>query len=265
MPIDTYTGIFYEIQSGGLCRMHSINAFFGKSKISVGEFHKYIKMYDKYLRRKFNIYVSSGDFDLVNSDQTNLVSFILKKHKVHVKYYALNALYGKKIGSELQNAGFIFVYDANHIWGIRKIKGKHYKVDSMGGVRSFNINRLSGMKNIGILLPRPLKLEWEEKIRNISYILKKESIYKKSDLIHYLRRLNINKQILGDLEIPIGVAVSILETNICNTSNKEFAEIYRVIDLYNDFISQLTNGNYNDINMILKYVPDIIIGLLRLR
>ena len=54
---------------------------------------------------------SSGDYDLINSDQTNIISFILKHYKVHVRYYALNSLYGEQLDDIVKNSPFIFVYN----------------------------------------------------------------------------------------------------------------------------------------------------------
>lgn len=264
MPVDTRTGIFYEEQSGGLCRMHSLNAYFGFGKIHAGNFQKWIVTYDTYLKDRFNINTSSATFDLMNSDQTNLVSFILKKHKVHARYYALNTLYKKPLDAEVVKSQFVFVYNAGHIWGIKLSNGKHYKVDSMGGVQPFNIQGLRSMKDIGILVPVPLKCEWDKKVNTINAIMDKEGIKSKGDLGKYLRYLHENNDVLGCLEIPLGVAISIMETNMSNTYNPEFKQINDLIDLYLEFIVIFTDGNYNKIDLILKYVPDIIFKLVSL-
>lgn len=264
MPVDSRYNIFYEHQSGGLCRLHSLNGFFGRSEITPARFTEYIKMYDNYLLTRFNVSTSSSAFDLMNSDQTNLVSYILKKHKIHARYYALNTLYGKPLDTDVINAAYIFVYNASHIWGIRKKNGSHYKVDSIGGVTPININSLSSARGIGIMVPVPLKSEWYEKVRLISKILDSENIKNKTQLEQYLVKLHKNNDVLGDLEIPIGVAMSILETNMSDPPNPEFQPITNLITRYNTFISIFTKGNYNNINLILKYVPDIILDILGL-
>lgn len=261
----TSNGIFYEQQSGGLCRMHSLNAFFGYSKISPRDFQEYISQYDKYLKKRFNITVSSSAFDLINSDQTNLVAWILKQHKVHVRYYALNTLHGKQLDPKIEKAPFVFVYNAGHIWGIRLHNGKHYKVDSMGGVQSYHISNLRGQRDIGIMVPVPLKYEWDKKVDKINEILDREGIKTKKQLGEYLKKLHKEGSVLGELEIPLGVAMSILETKMSKPPRREFQRITDLIYRYNSFISVFTDGNYNKIGLILKHVPDIIFELISLQ
>lgn len=259
------SSIFYERQSGGLCRMHALNAFFGRSKITPDTFQKYISEYDKYLRERFNVHTSSSLFDLINSDQTNLVSFILKKHKIHVRYYALNTLHRKPLDPEISNAQFIFVYNFGHIWGVKKREGKHYKVDSLSGVSAFNINSLTNTRDIGIMIPIALKYEWDKKVDEIKEILSRERIKFKPQLKLYFVKLHKEKRILGNLEIPLGVAMSILETNMSDPPKPEFQIITDLIHRYNSFLSVFTKGNYNKIGLILDHVPDIIFDLIDLQ
>jgi hypothetical protein len=262
MPIDSRTGIFYETQSGGLCRMHSLNAFFEKVKITPSDFKKYVAKYDEYLSTRFNVTTSSAAFDLVNSDQTNLVAYILRQHKVHVRYYALNACYGKPLDKEIGDADFIFVYNESHIWGMRKKNGLHYKVDSMGGVRRDNISSIANQKNIGLLVPVDAQLEWNKHVDTINNILNKNNVKRRRDLVALLTKYNEKKQFLGDMEIPLGVAVSILESNM---PDKKLEPLVKIIDKYNTFISLVTAGKYGDLALVLKYAPDIIFDISMLR
>lgn len=265
MPINNRYNIFYERQSGGLCRLHSLNAFFGYSKITPSMFQKWIRLYDTYLKTRFNIKTSSSSYDLVNSDQTNLVSYILKKYRIHLRYYALNSIYGKPLNKEVIDANFIFVYNFGHIWGVRKKNGKYYKVDSLNGVTPFNINSLSSMKNIGILVPVSLRNEWNLKVRQIKNILLSNNINNKIDLMNYLAKLHSQKKILDKLEIPLGVSISILEMQLPRPYNPLFKNIYDIVNSYNTFIKQFTNKRYNDINLINNFVPDIIFSLISLQ
>lgn len=245
--------------------MHSLNAFFGHAKITADNFQKCIAVYDTYLKEKFNVSTSSAAFDLTNSDQTNLVSFILKRHKVHARYYALNTMYGKTLDPEVEKAAFVFVYNTGHIWGIRKLNGKHYKVDSIDGVQPFNIQSLKGMRDIGILVPVSLKYEWDKKIDDINTILDKERVHCKKQLVQYITRLHKEKEILGCLEIPMGVAMSILETNLSSPPNPAFKQITNLVTKYNSFLVKFTDGQYNNLSLILEYVPDIIFELVSLQ
>lgn len=262
MPVSN--GIFYENQSGGLCRMHSINAFFGYRKITPGLFKKFINEYDKYLQKRFNVDVSSSQFDLINSDQTNLVLWVLKQYCVHMRYYSLNSLYNKPVVEDIKKAEFVFMYNERHIWGIRLHNGKHYTVDSIGGVRMYNINSIKHTRDIGIMLPVPLKKEWGIMTKKINTILDKENIKSKMDFANYLKLLHKNKMVLGDIEIPLGVSISILETKMPIPRPPEFNRISDLIEKYNMFVSIFTNGNYNNIELILNNVPGIVFNLLSL-
>ena len=194
MPVHPRYSIYYEKQLGGLCRMHSLNAFFGKAKISPSTFQDWIRLYDLYLKKRFNVNTSSASYDLVNSDQTNLVSFVLKKYKIHVRYYALNSVYGKRLDPEIYKANFIFVYNFGHIWGIRKKNRKYYKVDSMSGVSPFGINHITSIKNIGLMVPVSLRSEWNLKVSLIRNILSQNGIHNKQQLAKYLRMLREKKR-----------------------------------------------------------------------
>ena len=136
-------GIYYDTGGGGLCRMRALNAFFGNNglpTIDNYDFNKYIREYDKYLKDRFNITTSSASFDLTNSDQTNLVSWVLGRHGVYAKHYALNEVYGNNTEfRKLYQLPFLFVYNDGHIWTVIK-KSEHYKIDN--GITLFNFESL---------------------------------------------------------------------------------------------------------------------------
>ena len=45
--------MYWERQEGGLCRKHSLNAFYQESKISTQEFIEWNKKYSIYLEEKY--------------------------------------------------------------------------------------------------------------------------------------------------------------------------------------------------------------------
>lgn len=267
--------IYWESQRNGLCRLHAINAFFGYHKITEPQFLKYIKEYDLYLSSRFNIETSSAEFDLINSDQTNLVSWILKKYKFHFRYYPLNCqshikcrMQNTELKELITSSDFIFVYNFSHIWCIKRVKNKYYRIDSIGGVSPINVSNLYMQPNIGFMIQVSLKDEYEFQRNKIKCILSNNNITTQKELIQYLTLLRKKNEILGDLELPIGVAISTLETNLYKDGEYRkppatFDEIINIINKYNEFISQFTAGNYSDLNLILKYIPDIIIGLIK--
>lgn len=260
--------IYYQPQSGGLCRMHSLNAYFGKDKISVHQFSIYQKEYDNIYAKKFNFSSSCKEFDIVASDQKNIVSFILKQYQVYSRYFAINELFRKDIDIiiSILKGDFIFIYDDKHIWGARRLvinnQSKWYTVDSIGGIRPLNITSLISKKNIGFIVPVDIRKEFYVNLKLIKDILggdiTLESIKK------YLLQKHKECEILGDLEIPLSICMDIWETQLeiksLETTGKKnnFDKIQNIVYIYNEFISKFTDGRYNDIEMILKYIPDVI-------
>lgn len=259
--------VFCERQSGGLCRMHALNAYFGRAKITPAEFHRYVVIYDAYLKARFNVETSSADFDLVNSDQTNLVSYVLQRHGVHARYYALNTAHGKPLDPDITGAPFVFVYNEGHIWGVRLHGGAHYKVDSIGGVTPFDIQSLRHTRDIGLIVPVPSRDEWRKRVREISAVLDAAGVRGEGDLAVYLRELHAQKMNLGDLEIPLGVAVSIMEMTLTRNGavRPGFDGLKRICDDYSEFVAQFTAGQYMNLPLVLRYVPGIITRLIALR
>ena len=276
--------IFYEAQYGGLCRMHSLNGYFGKSKISPDQFEKYIDLYDKEYKEKYNFESSCGSFDIVASDQKNIVNFILKKHGIYSRYYALNQLHGKNIKEhiiDIMLGEYFFTYNENHIWGCRILNNQWYKVDSMGGVHQIDINSLHHEKNIGYIVPVNIKNEFYRNLRVIKSVLGENP-----SLIHikeYLTQKNKEKLILDKLEIPINLCMDILDTNLIfhkskkdtnllfqeskvdfNHDLKEYTPIKNHVNTYAEFLTKFTKGNYNNLDLILDYLPDIIFNLTSL-
>jgi len=243
--------------------MHSINGYFGTNKISQAQFQEYINKYDAEYKKKYNFSSSCSSFDLIASDQKNIVNFILKKFDIYSRYYALNQLYCKPL-TEITNileGHYFFIYNEGHIWGCRKYNDQWYKVDSLSGVSIININSILREKNIGFIIPVNIKIEFYRNLKLIKNILGGTPTL--DNIKTHLIQKHKDKKILGDLEIPINICMDILDTNSL-PKNKEFHPIHLHVDAYNEFLAQFTNGNYNNIDIILKYLPDIIFTLASL-
>lgn len=271
MPLTN--GIYWQQQSGGLCRMHALNAYFGKETITSNEFNKYQHMYDKEYKTKFNLdAVSCKNFDIVMSDQNNIISFILKHYKVYTRYYALNQIMScKSTYAELleqfakeNSTDFFFIYNENHIYGARKKDNAWHSVNSMGGVRLININTVFRSKNLGFIIPVNIKSEFYRNLRIIKQILPNDDIH---SIEKFLIKQHTDKKILGDLEIPLGISIDIMEINLTyatDNDSDQFDSIKKIIVLYNEFLCEFTNGGYNNIQLILKFLPDILLKLIKL-
>ena len=270
MPIQN--GIYYQSQIGGLCRLHSLNAFFGEEKISQSEFNNFQKQYDILNKKMFNIPTSCKSFDIVSSNQKNIVSYILKHYGIYTRYYAINQL--QKTNPTEQSldlkGSFIFVYNESHIYGARK-KGMWYTVNSMSGVRKTNINSLLRTKNLGFIIPVDIEREYSKNINLIKSSLNIDEISEEK-IEAFLVKQHKLKEILGNMEIPLGICVDILDMKLCqkleNNSKKhvieKYGRLYDIVKVYNHFIALFTNGRYNDIELIKEYLSIIIFGILNL-
>ena len=269
--------IYYEHQNGILCRKHAINAYFGYEKITVSEFYMFQDNYDIIYKKKFNVDTSCKDFDVVSSDQKNLVSHILKEFGVYTKYYAINELYQQKDINEIINileGNFFFIYNESHIYGAVQ-NNNWYTVDSIGGINTINIEHLTSQKNIGFIVPTDHKKEFYKNISILKYIIGAHNIQ------DFLIQKNKDKLILDNLEIPLSICIDILEyqmnqkiqTHQNNKENKKentqenknmkcFEPIYHIIIKYKEFLTKFTKGRYNDITLILEYLPTIISFLI---
>ena len=255
---------YWEKQQGGLCRMHALNAFFGEHKITSEMFEKYCDEYDKDIANRYNSNISSRDFDLVNSDQMNVVTWILKKYGIWTQYYALNELYGKKlILPDHAVNEFAFVYNDGHIWGIKKKNNLIWEIDSLkSGPIVSNFDNFQNNKNVGFIFPVEIVNEFYAQINKLNRVLPNNL----QDIKNCLVRLNKEKKILGGIEIPLNKIVNILEWHekLYPKYMNKFQPIYNLIADYNIFLSKFTNGNYLNLDLILKYLPEILHKLINI-
>ena len=282
--------IYHESQIGNYCRLHSLNAFFGFKKYSINEFSKFCDEYDIINKNLYNINSSCKTFDLISSNQQNIISYILKKNFIYSKFYPLNFLYqsnniikdeeilNKQLLYILEKISRFFIYNQNHIWVIKKYNNEWYEIDSLRGVNKIYTDIfyfIKNNKNIGYIMPiNP----YDYFIENLKII--KINIYKtnykninnleKCNIIKYIKNYLINnnkrKKILDNIEIPLNICIDILEFNFLKKKDKYiFNPIKDLIDKYKLFLSKFTNKNYNNIDLILDFLPEIIYNLIKLK
>jgi hypothetical protein len=253
--------MYCETQRGGLCRLHSLNAYFEYNKISDITFTEYKKEYDEYYRIKYGINTSCDNYDIINSDQTTIVSFILKKYGIYTKLFAINSLYNKEASNILNilSGNFFFIYNNNHIFGIRCKNGIWYTIDSLCGVKVLsNISNISTMKNVGFIVPVNMR---SELYRNLDIL--KHNITVNPSI--YLISVFNEKKLLGEIEVPLNLIMDILQTNynIIDISIKnKFIPIKKNIEMYNLFLIEFSKKK--SIDIILNYIPGILKNLLKL-
>jgi hypothetical protein len=249
--------IYYDPQRGGLCRLHSLNNYFGKLKISDEEFTQYMTDYNIEYKNRYNVDITCQNFDIVSSDQKNIIGYILKKHKIYTRYYAINQLYNKpaKIILNILDGDIFFIYNEGHIWNIKKYNDEYYSVNSIGGVNPININTILTQKNVGFIIPVNLKDEFYYSLKKIKEFFNEHTI---EGIQSYLIKQHMEKNILGELEIHLGIVFDILGMD------NNLTPIKQNVELYNEFLTKFTAGNYNDINLILEYLPNLISRLIKI-
>ena len=91
-----------------------------------------------------------------------------------------------------------------------------------------------------------------------------KDIISECDISKYLITQNKEKKILGDLELPLGVCMDIMETKLMRKNISDYDIIRHNVNAYNNFIKIFIDGNYNNIELILKYIPDIVTELIKI-
>lgn len=264
--------LYRENQVSGNCRIHALNAFFQKNHITPESFAEYARQFDAYLKKTYNTIVSSMDFDLVNSDQNNIVCYILKKESelYSTKYFALNyhLIYRGDVQKCMEMAEFFFVYNINHIWGVKKFQGKWYTLDSMAAISECDPNHLLQMNNLGFIVILPaiavFNFEYYQLASNISIETDARKTHAK--IVKYLLEKQQNKEVIGNIEISINVCIEFVERfyKKINLSAHKKNILSKMIKKYYTFLPIFTDGEYNNISLKVSFLPYIIYGILYL-
>ena len=271
--------IYYEPQSGGLCRKHSINAFYGMSEISTEEFYKYCTEFDKYIKDIYDEDIDTLSNDIITSNHLNVITYILMKrsdiYSVYIAPFTLqNFIKERNINSLddiVRSTDFIFVLNYGHVWGIRKKNNKWYTIDSLSGVHYFSdsLSNLDSTK--GYILIRSKKdlvydIDCNKKI--ITTYLQNNGVNfrKKTCLINFLKKLNREKKLLDNLEVPLATSYyyidGLLKTScLLNKIDDDCKKIKKMVGYYKKFHWTWEREKLN-IDNTIKYVPYLIIKLL---
>jgi hypothetical protein len=259
--------IYWERQSGGLCRKHSLNVYFGKNKISELDFNNYCNEYDEYLRNTGRAYDNVINNDIIPSNQNTIISYIIEKienkHCIYIqlgglKKYMVDYKYSGIIDL-IKNSNCIFLFNEGHIYCLKYINKEWYKIDSLSGISNYDINHIN---NEGLIIPRTNCCSILDLIKysnNIFDYLYKNNIKKitdKLELYQFLIELYNKQLLLDELEVNLGIISSILNILKLSDSSNEITKDY------NEFII-LFEKTKNIID-IVNYIPDLIIKLYNL-
>lgn len=150
--------IYWERQRGNNCRIHSLNAFFGKNEISDEQFKKLCLDYDNLIFGLKSIEMDgfaecrsiiSFIVDQYSNKYCQLVPINLRGiHKKNRQAWNYNR-YLQFVGKE-KGINCYFEFNKDHVWFNKLVDGEWYKIDSLSGVNM--INKLNSFGENGYLL-----------------------------------------------------------------------------------------------------------------
>ena len=249
--------IYWERQRGNNCRIHSLNAYFGESKISDSHFKTLCEEYDSLITGLESIKMDGF------AECRSIISFIVDKFSnkfcqlvpinlrgVHNKnrdfwnYSRYLNFFGKEGG-----VNCYFEFNKDHVWFNKNIHGEWYKIDSLSGVN--NINKLRKFGENGYLLVFDNKILFYE----IEFLIKLISKEKNNDrfeseiafnnLYHILKRVqfkyiendtNYNRQV-SDLKTIFKILKKYIIENRKQRLNQSMIQnlkkqLYNIVDLF---------------------------------
>jgi len=257
--------VYWEKQSGGLCRKHSLNAYFEGPKLSSCDFQEICKKYDKYIYDKYNVVIDTESNDCMFANDMGIISYIVKKYNhTYCFHFPINYI-GYTLGMYniddflqwINETDFFFVYNHGHIWGVKKNQGQWYKVDSLSGVNPFNVGSIINEKNVGLIVPRQYSTYKSditlvlESIRK--YIVKNGNEPSSLNGIIKVVKNNITKdELLGDMETLYAMAIDIIDAMVSE---------HGLVSIYNKFLHYFER-NKSDTEFIETWFPLMVDRLI---
>ena len=227
--------IYYERQKDDLCRLHSINAYFGFKKIDESEFFKWCDEYDNVIKG-----LKTKGMDGFSEGRC-IISYILEKmENKYVFLIPMNSYKGirndidiDRYNKIIRGIGGFFEFNKGHVWFNKKIKGRWYKIDSISGVNNINTPII---RNNGFLLI----IDGKHLYNEIYYYL--ESI-KNSDSINSINSIN-SEVTINNLYYSLKV---IKLNQIRNNSeyNNKIILLNKIYQLLITFVKQNRNNKDN--------------------
>ena len=241
--------LFCERQRGDMCRMHSINNYFGEAFMNESDFFKYCDDYDEIIKG-----LNSRSMDGF-AEGRSIVSYIMdKKFNKFLLLIPINSYNASRNHLDIEHydellkkCNCFFEFNKNHIWVNRKVKNIYYKIDSLGGVNETNVKCLS---NNGYFLVIDSKNLYEEVNYLINKINKLHFEDDNMEVYFYNLYYSLNKL---DLSIKENDESKFLEKKI---------QLKNILKILFDFIENKRNNKNTRIiyykNNILAIIKDFI-------
>ena len=140
--------MYHEMQKGSYCRCHALNNLLGRQLVSLPEFDSYCDAFDK--KNKFEIGSSrKKDIFYNNGLRENIFGFILEEKDVQVNMEHYDYYLPKKIKHcNNRTVGYI-VYNTEHTYCVRVLKGQYWLIDSLKG-QPAKLKDLRGLERKGV-------------------------------------------------------------------------------------------------------------------
>ena len=254
-------GIFYEHQSGGLCRMHACNAYFGESKLTRESFKMYQEEFNDIIHKhKSYRGMSCIDWDFYYFFKETLVTYILRKHGTHVRHFPIGVQRSLSDITSCISGNFVFAFTKSHIFGLTKSHGIWYRVDSIGGVSPTQFENLLQSKSTGFLVPVD---QYKEFYLGVSDIKRIFSDRKVKDLI---LEIHNTRGDLGEIDEPLSAIMSVIRTRFTGYTEAQkriFLPIAKQFITYCNFMKNFEK-NLKDVDAKINVISPIISWILTL-
>lgn len=255
--IECGAGFYWERQSGGLCRMHALNAYFGGPILDRAKFEAEIREHDARQHARGlagSIGMSANDVDVTSADQKNILAHILAKHGIFAKMYETRDR--PAAIAKVDTYGVMFIHTNDHVWlGRRDDCGRWFKIDSLSGISPMNLSDLEDSR-IGVIVPcSRLMDEFIEITNSLNELIG-------SDVINFLVREMKAGRLIGRIETLVGSAVAILEMQLAGRD--EYPIVRELFLWYDQFTSGYTGANCASIKFVLNHVPKMIVRIIQI-
>jgi hypothetical protein len=259
------SNIYFESQRGGLCRMHSLNAFYGHPLLNEASFAKCLSEFD----REYNQMgiPSCSSWDSIIANQENVIAYFLRiKSKLATIYIPPNyveqtfKLWGVDKLSELVDPLYpkVFVFNESHIWLVLKQHNKWHSADSLSGIRPTDLEQLGRSKNLGFIIVlgttniclalTRIKQRIVNTIDHNISIVHSNTQYSKQKLFNYIHTELMNRKGISSYEIDLSTFFHYL--HIVQPNHKSFK-------IFWNFFVKYQQSPANFVN-IKRYVPCLL-------
>lgn len=267
---DAIKQIYYQRQNGGNCRLHALNGYYGREEITVGMWDDLMNQYDDVVAKLYNTRTSCKQFDLIGAGGQTMMGWVLMRRGVCVRYVPMGS--ASTALALAKQVDWMFVFNHGHVWGIRKLTAvaaasqphveRWFRVDSIGGVSSFDINALQVMKE-GLLVPVDPQNEFNKCITQAVLLVGDGSAQR---VMEWVTESIKRGDTLGNLEANMSRAVTCLEAQLSRCGPGEMDDvvgiIFGVVSDWHAFMTKWTNGRYNDVGLISAHLPRLLVRIL---